>query len=292
MNNYKLTILFAFIISVAVYPQGNKLDSILLSKCIYPALISNCSNDTILVNAKKQFFRKDSNILRLEQIRDISDTVKFRSSDMKLLWITEALVEDGSQAAMLKVNGRYGLFFDLSDDDYLPYNLLLTGLSAIKLDSKEKVLEYIDFILRLSDFENLGFYRINKAEDIWTYPQYVFNKYYKPSFQSYLSEALKVFNPGLLVERIEADEKYIDKPLNNFSNYRLYSDTLRGIISPSQVAFSGNIIEVKTFMASRWNTNISQWEFLIETDGSILKVAKKNTISKKGFDYREYDYIE
>ncbi|MDP4197263.1 MAG: hypothetical protein Q8940_19595 [Bacteroidota bacterium] len=249
-------------------------------------------DDTILVNSKDLFVGQNNEAFQLEDIyagdiNRLENILNFKSKNMKVLGVCQYMAEDGSRLPMLKVKDKYGLFFGLLDSNYLAYNLLLKGMKRINLDSNEKILEYVDFLLRFTAFYGLNYYRINKTEDIWTYPQFIFDNYYQYSFYKYTQEAWKVFNPNLLVENLKMSDIDIDKKLKTYKNYNLYSDTLRTIIKPVEVITKKNKIIVKTFMAAYWNMNISFWEFTFENNGRIINISKTIKASQMGNDFRE-----
>lgn len=273
------------------YPQKIDIDRELKKVCVYPCEFLHLEGDTILVNSKERFFSKDPKVLKLEELNNLDKIVKEQSYNRQLLWVYEYPVQDGTQAAMLKINDKYGLLFDLFGNDFLAYNLLLKGIKKVNLDSDEKILEYVDFLLHLSSFPYVGCYRVNKPEDIWVYPQYIFNRYDKNSEEKYAYESVKMFNPDLLIEKVKIDDSTVDKKLNTFKNFILYSDTLRSIIKPVGIIRKKNLIIVRTYVAARGNQDISFCEFTLEKNGRIRSIAKRIRVRDMGYDFREYEFL-
>lgn len=272
------------------YPQKENLDGELKKACIYPCEFLHLEGDTILVNNKDRFFSKDSKVLKLEEVYNLDKIVNEQSFNKQLLWVYEYPVEDGNQAAMLKIDDKYGLFFSLFRNDFLAYNLLLKVVKKISLDSDEKILEYVDYLLRLASFPSLGYYRVNRAEDIWVYPQYIFNKYEKYLGDKYAKESVKMFNPDLLLEKIKTDDSTVDKKLNTFKNFNLYLDSLRTFIKPAVIIRKKDLIVVRTYFAARGNQDISLCEFVLKKDGRIKKTTKSIIARNMGYDFREYEF--
>lgn len=195
-------------------------------------------------------------------------------------------ITDGPTAhKLLKVNNKYALTTDLTSKDYTVFNLVNSSMDKIALDSKDKVLQYVDFILRFYYMPKLCFYRVNKPEDIWIYPQYIRYVYVYPG-DNYVPDGLKRFNREMMVEHLPLERNFKYKELKKFEAYRKYIDTLNTLIKPAEVEIKGDEILVTTFIASfRMNEDVELWKIRLKKDGTLIDLTRKTALKNAGFDY-------
>lgn len=215
------------------------------------------------------------------------------NDSLLLLYVNFPLINDFPYWSMLYYNKKYGLFFSFSKRKrYEAFNLILELLPEFRLKSKTEVCEYIDFIFRLYGVDNISLYRINKPDDIWTYPQHIYNKYLNSEkggdIEFYLRSAYVVFNKAMLPENMPDKSEDVDKDIKTFKNYNKSIDTLRRNIKPIKIIFSGDIIRVTTYVSQKYSGNIELWKIEMTRRGEILDVERKVILEKGGFDTDEY----
>lgn len=218
--------------------------------------------------------------------------IKNKSIELYLVDLAYISYGDEKQTAtdypaykLIKYDNKYAITAELSSKDFTVFNLLSKSLDKIKLDTREKVLQYVDFMLRFYYMPTLEYYRVNKPEDIWIYPQFINYVYVYPG-HNYVPDGVKRFNREMMVEHVPLEGDYKYKDMKKFKAYRKYIDTLKTLIKPAEVVIKNNEISVTTYMGSyRLNEDIELWKIRLKTDGTIIDYDRQTVLKNAGFDY-------
>ncbi|MDP4197156.1 MAG: hypothetical protein Q8940_19055 [Bacteroidota bacterium] len=193
-----------------------------------------------------------------------------------------------SSRVLIKVNNEYALTTDITSKDYTVFNLLNKSLGKIELDTREKVLQYVDFMVRFYYMPELAFYRINKPEDIWNYPQYRKVVYVYP-WNNYITEVFKRFNKKMMVEHAPLEGEYDYTDMKNFKTYGKYIDKLMVLIKPAEVYFTDDEISVATFMAPfQLIEDVELWKIRLKKDGTLIELNRQPVLGNAGDNFIDW----
>ncbi|HEX2964024.1 MAG TPA: hypothetical protein VHO43_19655 [Ignavibacteriales bacterium] len=196
------------------------------------------------------------------------------------------IVDDLPAAVIMKIDNKYAISFNI-ENIVARLGFMPALINGINLNSKEKVLQYIDFLTRLEgwghSFGPIARHRINKPEDIWVYPQVIQHKYSWPG-KGYRTEGIKPFNKEMMVEEVD---KRMDSTLvkpERFYSYKNTIDALGNKISPAVVDIKKDKITVSTFISTTSGGNIEYWNIELKKDGTVFKLYRKTILKDAGYD--------
>ena len=194
---------------------------------------------------------------------------------------------DTAPMLVLIFHDSCGLYFTLTKHNNTDaFNTLVQALPAISLQTEQEVLTYLDWYLRLSSNLFLGWYRVNKPSDIWTYPQF-YEYVVRTAFKDdtvLLSKDVDL----LMVENIDNAQKAIQYHPNEFQNFVEYKEYLRNTIVPIQISQNGNVWNINSFVSNGYNGDLERFFFTFTKNGKIVRLLREkmaDSVGVRGLPY-------
>lgn len=193
-----------------------------------------------------------------------------------------------SSDVLIKVDNKYALTTEIKSKDYYIFNLINKSLDEIELDSREKVLQYVDFLIRFYYMPELAFYRINKPGDIWNYPQFRTDVDIYP-WKNNTNEVFNRFNKKMMVEHAPLEGEYNYADMKNFKTYERYIDILKVLIKPAEVYITDDEILVATFMAPfQLMEDLELWGIRLKKDGTLIELNRWPLLGNTGYNHIDW----